>query len=125
MSTISCPRCQQDIKNAPTVEYLGLSISQVAGVIEWNGGDELTPLYNRRMQLLYQIMLGGSQGASVSSLIELVKGNGTAVGVHLSAIRHWLAENCLPLATKYHSQERRYSLVEVKAVKQDAFQPMQ
>ena len=87
-------------------------MSVVAGVIEWYTDEPLTPLYNRRMELLYQIMLGGAKGASVASLIDLVKGKGSAAGVHITAIRQWLVENCLPLAIHYDKHSRRYSLIE-------------
>lgn len=120
MNPTTCPRCQQEIKNAPTVQYLGLSISQMAGVIEWHGGEELTSLYNRRMELLYAIMLGGSRGATISSLMGLVKGKGTAVNVHITAIRQWLTENCLPLEIRYNARDRRYSLVALDAVQNAA-----
>ncbi len=117
MSTVSCPRCQQIIKNAPTVHYLGLSVSVMSGVIEWIEPGELLPLRPTPTEFLYEIILGGSAGASVPALMRMVKGGGNAIYVHLTALRHWLKDNCLPLeiAAAGAMNHRRYSLVEIAA----------
>lgn len=106
-----CCRCGQEIKNEPTLTFLGLSIIAAAGVVEWRGGEELTPLYDRRRHILQSIMQGGAQGVTASSLVSRY---GNAFSVHLTAIRQWLDENCLPLKIIYRKSDRRYVMIEAQ-----------
>lgn len=111
-----CPRCCQPVAEAKLASFRGISVSVIAGVIEYEDRRPLTPLPMHALRMFYVVVAGGDDGASLVHLCGFANSRNSAyqrqrAHVYMNKVRGWLGENGLPLTVVYDRVGKRWLLV--------------
>lgn len=108
-----CSACKQPVVNAEAASRFGLSASNITGQALWHDKDILSRLPPKPLRLLREIILAGDDGVATKTLLRQLDPRtkaSKAVHVHMTRLREWFNENCLPLDIV--STQGKYLLIE-------------